>query len=52
MELISHELEQKIIAFIKQKRMIEAVMLVKTELNLGLKESKDLVDKYRAMYEE
>jgi hypothetical protein len=44
---ISSELENKIIEFIKQNKVIEAVALVLKELKLGLKESKEIVDKYR-----
>jgi len=50
MENISKELEEKIIELIQKNNSIEAVALVHKELNLGLKESKDLVDKYRANY--
>jgi hypothetical protein len=49
MEEISKELEQKIIELVKQNRLIEAVALVQNELNLGLKISKEIVDKYRLM---
>ncbi len=45
---ISPELERKIIELIKQNKLIEAVALVKKETNLGLKESKDIVDKYKS----
>lgn len=47
MEEISAELEQKIIALVKQNKVIEAVALVQGELKLGLKVSKDIVDKHR-----
>ncbi len=47
MEKISEELEKKIIELIKKGSFIEAVALVHNELKLGLKESKDIVDKYR-----
>jgi len=50
MENISKELEQKIIELIKQNKSIEAVALVKNELNLGLKQSKEVVDKYRSLH--
>ena len=47
MDKISKDLEQKIIELLKANKPIEAVTLVHDELKLGLKESKDLVDKYR-----
>ncbi len=50
MENVSKELEQKIIELILKNNPIEAVALVKRELNMGLKESKNLVDKYIAIH--
>jgi len=47
MDKISKDLEQKIIELVKSNKPIEAVTIVHDELKLGLKESKDLVDKYR-----
>jgi len=47
MEKINAELEQKIIEFIKQNKPIEAIALVQNELKLGLRISKEIVDKYR-----
>lgn len=47
MEKINAELEQKVIALIKQNKLIEAVALVQNELKLGLRISKEIVDKYR-----
>ena len=47
MQNISKELEEKIITLVKQNKFVEAVSLVLKELQLGLKESKDIVDKYR-----
>ena len=47
MEKISPELEQKIIELVKAKKMIEAVTLVQEELQLGLRISKEIVDRYR-----
>lgn len=47
MEKLSTELEQKVIELIKANKVIEAVTLVQNELKLGLKNSKDIVDKYR-----
>ena len=47
MKEISAELEQKIIEFIKQNKIFEAVALVQKGLKLGLKVSKEIVDKYR-----
>jgi uncharacterized protein (DUF4415 family) len=47
MEQISKELEEKIIALVKQNKIVEAVSLVQKELQLGLRISKDIVDKYR-----
>lgn len=44
---ISKELEEKIKLLIKQGKPIEAVSLVQQELQLGLRNSKDIVDKYR-----
>jgi len=47
MEKISAELEQKIIELVKSNKMIEAVTLVQEELQLGLRVSKEIVDRYR-----
>ena len=47
MEKLSKDFEQKIIGLINANKLIEAVALVHDEMKLGLKESKDLVDKYR-----
>lgn len=47
MDKINKDLEQRIIELVKANKPIEAVSLVHDELELGLKESKDLVDKYR-----
>jgi hypothetical protein len=44
---ISKELEEKIKLLIKQGKPIEAVSLVQQELQLGLRNSKEIVDKYR-----
>ena len=47
MEKISPELEQKIIELVKANKVIEAVTLVQGELQLGLRISKGIVDRYR-----
>jgi ribosomal protein L7/L12 len=47
MEKVSKELEQKIIELVKSNKVIEAITLVQSKLKLGLKNSKDIVDKYR-----
>lgn len=39
--------EQKVIELINQNKIIEAVAFVQKELQLGLKKSKEIVDKYR-----
>ncbi len=44
---ISKELEEKIKLLVKQGKPIEAVSLVQQELQLGLRNSKEIVDKYR-----
>lgn len=44
---ISKELEAKIKLLLKQGKPIEAVSLVQQELQLGLRNSKEIVDKYR-----
>lgn len=44
---ISKELEEKIKLLIKQGNPIEAISLVQQELQLGLRISKEIVDKYR-----
>lgn len=44
---ISKELEEKIKSLIQQGKSIEAVSLVQQELQLGLRISKEIVDKYR-----
>lgn len=35
---------------VKLKRAIEAIRLVRTRLNLGLRESKAIVDQFRSLY--
>ncbi len=47
MEKISAELEKKIIELVRQNKIIAAVALLHNELKLGLKESKEIVDKYK-----
>jgi len=47
MEKLSLELELKLTELVKQNKIPEAILLVQTELKLGLKNSKDLVDQYR-----
>jgi len=49
MELISSDLEQRLLALIKQNKLLEAVALIHNELKLDLKESKEIVDSYRSM---
>jgi hypothetical protein len=44
---ISKELEAKIKLLVKQGKPIETVSLVHQELQLGLRNSKEIVDKYR-----
>ena len=44
---ISKELEDRIKQLIKQGKPIEAVSLVQQELQLGLRNSKEIEDKYR-----
>jgi hypothetical protein len=44
---INKELEEKIKLLIKQNKPIEAVSLVQQKLQLGLRNSKEIVDKYR-----
>ena len=47
MEKLSAELEQKVKELVKPNKIPEVILLVQTELKLGLKNSKDLVDQYR-----
>jgi ribosomal protein L7/L12 len=49
MQKLNKDIEQQIIALVKNNKPIEAVSLVHNELKLGLKESKDIVDKYRGI---
>ena len=44
---ISKELEEKIKFLVKQGKPIEALSLVQQELQLGLRNSKEIVDRYR-----
>ena len=44
---ISKELEQKTIELLNQKRYIEAITIVHIKLKISLKESGEIVDKYR-----
>ena len=44
---ISKELEEKIKLLVKQGKPIEALSLVQQELQLGLRNSKEIVDRYR-----
>lgn len=50
MEQLNKELEEKVIELVKQNKVVEAVALVQKVLQLGLKNSKDIVDKYREQY--
>ena len=47
MEKLPKELEEKIKTLLKENKVVEAISLVQKELQLGLKASKDIVDKYR-----
>jgi hypothetical protein len=47
MENISKELEEKIKELVKQNNIVAAISLVMQELKLGMKDSKDIVDRYR-----
>ena len=47
MEKISPTLEAKIKTLITSGKVVEAIALVQKELRLGLKNSKDIVDRYR-----
>ncbi|MDP4238643.1 MAG: hypothetical protein Q8904_04125 [Bacteroidota bacterium] len=47
MEKLSAALEQKVKELVKQNKIPEAVLMVQTELELGVKNSKELVDQYR-----
>ena len=47
MEKINTDLENKIKELVAANKFIEAVQLVQNELKLGLKVSKDIVDRYR-----
>jgi len=44
---ISKELEARIKLLIRQGKPIEAVSIVQQELQLGLRNSKEIVDEYR-----
>ena len=47
MQQISKELEEKIKNLLKQNNIVEAMKEVMQKLQLGLREAKDVVDKYR-----
>lgn len=47
MEKLSAALEAQVKALVKAGKTVEAVALVQKELQLGLKNSKDIVDRYR-----
>lgn len=47
MEELDKTIEKKIIELVNQNKVIEAVAFVQKELQLGLKKSKEIVDKYR-----
>lgn len=49
MQKLNQDTEQQLIALVKNNKFIEAMTLVQSELKLGLKESKDIVDKYRGI---
>jgi Ribosomal protein L7/L12 C-terminal domain len=44
------ELDTEMIEMVKNGRKIEAIKLIRSRYNLGLKESKDLVDAYLNKY--
>ena len=47
MEELDKIIEKKVIELVSQNKIIEAVGFVQKELKLGLKKSKEIVDKYR-----
>lgn len=47
MEKLNKKLEEKVVELVKENKVIEAVALVQKVLQIGLKNSKDIVDKYR-----
>lgn len=47
MEKLDKIIEKKVIELVSQNKIIEAVSFVQKELQLGLKKSKEIVDKYR-----
>ncbi|MCD4680801.1 MAG: hypothetical protein K8S00_10480 [Bacteroidales bacterium] len=47
MKKINKELEEKVKVLVKANKAVEAVMLVQKKLALGLKLSKEIVDRYK-----
>ena len=47
MEKLSKELVEKIKELLKEDKAVEAVSLVQSEMGLGLRKSKEIVDLYR-----
>lgn len=48
MKTLPIQLEENIKALVGENKIVEAVSLVQRKLQLGLKESKDIVDTYRS----
>lgn len=49
MDKIDKNLESKIKELVKNNKIIEALKLIQDELKLGLRNSKELLDKYRKL---
>lgn len=47
MEQIPRQLEEKIKELVSRNNFVEAMKLIMKELKLGMKEAKDIMDKYR-----
>ena len=47
MKKINKTIEKKVIELVNQNKIVEAISFVQNELQLGLRNSKEIVDKYR-----
>lgn len=47
MEKLDKTIEEKIKELVNQNKIIEAISFIQNELQLGLRKSKEIVDKYK-----
>ena len=49
MQKLSKEMEMEVIDLLKAHKPVEAIIIVETELQLGLKAAKEIVNSYREL---